>query len=1146
MTTSNPSGAEMVSLSGKRGTKAASLLAVVFMLMFLLSTGARVARAQIIIDNWSFGNGFWNDPSKWDNGVPNNGGGNYYDVVINGSGSDTITFFAGPTTIDSLTLGTGETLTPWSMGQMVGEQLTVGSTHAAGTLTNNGTLNWASVPLTLDITAGNGAITNTNAINLTLSNFTINASGNFNTATLNGGGTITLSMATIMSAAGFFGNVGTEVLDNVDNTIQGDGNIENLSLINESGGTINANTANPLYITMGQWGFTNNGTVKATGAGGLYISSWGGGFGATFTNNGTIDINASSLTLWNNFNPNNGTLTVENGSTAELVSMENYAGITVDHSNVTVDYDYYNESGSTTIVKNGASLGVVGESGFGGNFRNEGDNATVVVSASTLNVNADFSNTGNNAFVAIAAGSTLNVGGDFNNTGSGASVNLSNGSTGTITGSLLNGATVTVDNSMLTVKTDFNNQDSASTTVQDFATLNVGGNFNNTGQNANVTLSIGGILNVTGTFTNGATASLTLSGPGNIANLGAFQNNGYVRVDTGSVLNDALLNLDGSGTLTGGTYSLNGGKFNYSNSTDIVTNNATLILNANGGTLGTDPNGSTLMISHDGVHSALGGLTTDNGSLTLMGVTQNVSGALTINAGGQLNLANSSMTTGGDLTVNGSVTLNGNDTLTINGALINNAGATFIENSNDTVSVTKGITQNGTFELLNGSKFLLNGIGWTQLTSAGELTAGTYDVGGIFQYGSPANGILDIKPGVTIDLSANGLITPNGSTDALAGLEANEGNLEFDNLTHTETITPAGGTLTNSGTLTLGGTAAETVTIAGTLSNTGTVNLTGPGVTLNDDMNNSGAINLSGNNDTQNVTGDFNNQNGGSLSLTANMNSVSVSGNSNNSAGASVTMSGTKGSLAATLAFINGGKVTLSGVGDTLSAASFTNTGNVSIGQGQFGGPPETVTVGAAGTYTQTAAGASTTVDGALIAGSVSIQAGALLGAGTIVAANNGTVTNSGGKVEPGSPAGNPGTLTMDGNYKQGAGGTLTIDLAGIAPGQFGVLNVSGLATLDGTVDFTAVNGFTPDPGDDFTFLFFGTKSGNFASMDFTNWACPADNTCTDVFGQGSLTLEITPVKGSPTPEPSTWLLLGTALLAMAAYVMMQRHRTRE
>ena len=138
------------------------------------------------------------------------------------------------------------------------------------------------------------------------------------------------------------------------------------------------------------------------------------------------------------------------------------------------------------------------------------------------------------------------------------------------------------------------------------------------------------------------------------------------------------------------------------------------------------------------------------------------------------------------------------------------------------------------------------------------------------------------------------------------------------------------------------------------------------------------------------------------------------------------------------------------------------------------------------------------------------------------------------------APGDSPGTFTINGNYDQDASGTLDILLGGTGAGEFSILDVSELASLDGAVDFTAVNGFTPDAGDEFTFLLFGTTLGNFSGMDFTNWSCPVGDTCTDVFGLNSLTLDITGPGGSgggggtmATPEPSSLILLCTGLLGL-------------
>ncbi len=153
MTTLNPRGAEMVSSSGKRGTKAASLPAVLLMVVFLLCTGVRVARAQCgpgsNIINWTGAGltGLWSFPLNWDAGcTPNNGGGAFFNVFISSPGN-TITFDNNPTTIDSLVLDFwgGPTTTLQSLAGSA-ESLTIGSTNAAGCSATTGLSTGAMAP----------------------------------------------------------------------------------------------------------------------------------------------------------------------------------------------------------------------------------------------------------------------------------------------------------------------------------------------------------------------------------------------------------------------------------------------------------------------------------------------------------------------------------------------------------------------------------------------------------------------------------------------------------------------------------------------------------------------------------------------------------------------------------------------------------------------------------------------------------------------------------------------------------------------------------------------------------------------------------------------------------------------------------------
>ena len=74
------------------------------------------------------------------------------------------------------------------------------------------------------------------------------------------------------------------------------------------------------------------------------------------------------------------------------------------------------------------------------------------------------------------------------------------------------------------------------------------------------------------------------------------------------------------------------------------------------------------------------------------------------------------------------------------------------------------------------------------------------------------------------------------------------------------------------------------------------------------------------------------------------------------------------------------------------------------------------------------------------------------------------------------------GTLTVTDSYTQSSSGTLNIELGGTGAGQFDQLNVSGAATLDGTLHVGFINGFIPAAGDSFRVLTFGSHSADFAS----------------------------------------------------------------
>jgi len=441
--------------------------------------------------------------------------------------------------------------------------------------------------------------------------------------------------------------------------------------------------------------------------------------------------------------------------------------------------------------------------------------------------------------------------------------------------------------------------------------------------------------------------------------------------------------------------------------------------------------------------------------------------------------------------------------------LTNFSGASLLVDSGAALDVGLGAG------IINNSMLTNNG----RISDAGSILNGPTLAGGTLTNGgtlvTTVDGMLTnggTLQGATLNNNLSATITNfgqfrNSENSSLnnSGILTNAGTLT----NFLGTITNFFGTINNVGSFTnTGGTITNfigIITNVATFNNAGTLNNVNSTLTNLGSFNNSAALN---NSSTLDNAHSF--INSGSVTNTGNLeNSGFFSSNllTNSSAGTVLNDSG------ATLS--NSG--TLTNAGTVSNHGTISNSGILNI---QPGGVFNNL---AGSTFTQTSG--QLIVDGTLNSlTAVQIAGGVLSGTGTI----NGNVNNS-GLVQPGDA---PGTLTLNGNYSQGSFGLLTIDLGGTAPGDSSVLNVSGLSTLDGTLDLTAVNGFIPAAGDSFTFLLFGALSGDFSQIDFTNWSCPAGDTCTEIVGPHSLRLDVSAATSS-TPEPSSILLLATGILAL-------------
>jgi hypothetical protein len=170
--------------------------------------------------------------------------------------------------------------------------------------------------------------------------------------------------------------------------------------------------------------------------------------------------------------------------------------------------------------------------------------------------------------------------------------------------------------------------------------------------------------------------------------------------------------------------------------------------------------------------------------------------------------------------------------------------------------------------------------------------------------------------------------------------------------------------------------------------------------------------------------------------------------------------------------FINTGTLTVRSLRAIIidGGDDFANSGTVNLVN--FG------SIVVTGNYIQTN-GVTELTNGLLTAALVDLEGGVLAGTGVI---NAGVLNNA--EVDVGR-SGSPGVLTIVGDYSQTSGGVLVIEIGGPNAGtDFDQLNITGQATLGGTLTVNLINGFVPKSGDSFQIMTFGSESGVFATID--------------------------------------------------------------
>jgi hypothetical protein len=684
----------------------------------------------------------------------------------------------------------------------------------------------------------------------------------------------------------------------------------------------------------------------------------------------------------------------------------------------------------------------------------------------------------------IAAGSTFTMSGTYNLTGTlyvpaTATLNL----TGTFTnfsGSTLSGGTYVIGGALMFANADI--QTNAATIVLDGPAAEIVDPSNNDALVNFTTNAAAGSFTIQNgrNFATAASVSFTnvgvlvLGGGSTFTVAGTFSNAGLLVIAAGGLfaVTGIFANFSGM-TLTGGTYDI-GGTLQFANA-DIQTNAATVVLD-----------GPTSQIVDLANNNALVNFTTnaDAGTLTIQNgrnfaTTASVSftnvGVLVIGAsstftvtGGFANFDGTTLT-GGTYLISGTFQFAGAD-IQSNAANIvldgpaarivdlanNDALANFATNAavgSFTIQNGRNFTPAGAFANAGtviigyGSIFTANGA-YTQTGSAMVRYQGTLILAGggsnsgnftVFAQGL----VLWVAGTFTLDagtrLNGNGLFEIAGATVSIPDM-VSVPNLELDS-----------GVLTGAGALTI---TLSFTWNGGTMSGTGSTNLAAGSVfTISgaaDKVLDGWTLNLSGTttwSDSGNLVLADNaviNNGSGALFVIVNDQSIQGSGSFHN-AGTLIKTTGT-----ATTTFATG-------------IAFSNNGGTVSVQSG---------TLSFAGDYTQNSGATILAAEATLAAGgTVNILDGMLSGSGTIV----GNVVNS-GQLNP------VGILTIHGNYTQTARGTLNIEIGGTTAGiDFDQLVVTGLATLDGTLNISLTNGFRPNLGDRFQILNFGSRTGDFA-----------------------------------------------------------------
>jgi len=910
-------------------------------------------------------------------------------------------------------------------------------------------------------------------------------------------------------------------------TIAGNLTLENGQTVTDTptGGTLSILTGGLFSLgnasTLSVSNLTSSGEILTSGNSKLTVSG-------TLTNNNFVELEASGDVLSAGTLTNGSTaifdvqpgatlnLTGATSSNAGTINLDSGGILEISASKVTI-------SGTGKIILNGAGSviegalsadvltlakgsTIEGTGNIGNNLMTLNNQGTIDANMAATTLTLQMSGgTTNSGTMEATAGATLQLdAGTYTQTSTG---NILASETGNAlsavnleSGVIINGGKLTTTGTTATI-----NLVGATPTL----TLN-GVSISGTGKlilpDGSTTTLLGTISNTSTIDVNGATAptklvvgqsSVTLSGTGKII-LTDNANNQFTGLASADTLHNGNT-IEGAGNIGEGNMGLiNTGTIetlaHQVNTLEIDASstgfsNQGILLAATGSTLYID-NASNQFLNFSGT--------------TLTGGTYTVDGTLKFDGA-------NIVTNAANITLSGSTSKiidqsNGDGLANF---ATNASGGTFALATGRNFTTASNFTNNGTLNIGGGTKFAVGTNGAANLTnfSGTTLTGGTYIVAGTLQF----NGANIVTNDASITLSgAAAKIEDQTGANALANFATNGTGSTFALASSAKFNTS--GNFTNNGTLNVAtGTKFSTgVNGASNLTNYATNTLTG------------GSYIATGTGQIQ-----FNNEatTGG---IKTNAASITLSGATST---ASLIDQNGANMLANFATNSSTGSFTLISSRTFTTAAGFTNAGIMQISK------TTTFTVGASGNYAQT--GGATTVDGTLTVGTaaaVNISGGSLFGNGGTI---NGNVDLTGGTVNPGDGLNAIGDFKVSGTYIQGSGGTLNIDLNGITPNtKYDVLNITGAATLGGTLNFDLLAGFTPTVGQSFTVINYASETGAFTTVNLptappnTHWTFVCDPTdCTLTLNSGLVAPSPT-TTGTVSASPARRVSRSAGLLA--------------